>query len=239
MMIRIGTSGYVYPEWRGTFYPKGLRTTDRFGHYAGRFDTVELNAPFYRFPTAAVIQAWRRQAPPGFLYAVKAWKGITHNRKIANCERELREFMERAAELGDRLGPVLFQLPPRFHADLDRLRAFVRLLPRGHRCAMEFRDPTWMASGVYDILRDGNVAACRTSTPELDGPANLFTADFGYWRLHGRKAWYTGRYTAAELAGFADEIRASGRDAYVYFDNTADVAAVADADALRAILGPR
>jgi uncharacterized protein YecE (DUF72 family) len=235
-MLRIGTSGYVYPEWRGAFYPDGLRTADRFRHYASRFDTVELNAPFYRFPSEAAVEGWRRQAPAGFLYAVKAWRGITHHRKIAHCERELREVLDRLSGLGPRLGPVLFQLPPRFRADVDRLRAFVRLLPRGFRYAMEFRDPSWLAPAVYDVLRGGGVAVCRTSTPELDGPAGVLTADFGYWRLHGRKTWYQGRYGPRELEAFADEIREAGRDAYVYFDNTADASAVLDAEALRGLL---
>lgn len=235
-MLRIGTSGYVYPEWRGAFYPPGLRTVDRFPHYAARFDTVELNAPFYRFPSAAAVDGWRRQAPPGFVYAMKAWRGITHHRKIAHCERELREYLDRVAGLGPRLGPVLFQLPPRFQADVDRLRAFVRLLPRGFRYAMEFRDPSWMAPAVYDVLRGAGVAAVRTSTPELDGPADVHTGEFGYWRLHGRRTWYKGRYSARELEGFAAEIRRAGRDAYVYFDNTADASAVMDADALRGLL---
>lgn len=237
-MFRVGTSGYVYKEWKGGFY-EGRPSSRWFNLYARRFDTVELNGPFYRWPSAAAIDAWRAQAPPGFLYAVKAWKGLTHYKKLLKCEDFLPRFLDTISGLGRTLGPVLFQLPPRFRANADRLEAFLRILPRrGFRFAFEFRDPSWLDEGVYGMLRERNVAVVRTSTPEIDGPRGVFTADFGYWRLHGAETWYSGRY-GPKLRAIAAEMRSSPGDAFAYFDNTGRGEAVDDALALRRILAGR
>jgi uncharacterized protein YecE (DUF72 family) len=229
----IGTSGYDYPEWRGPFYPPELPAARIFEHYRRSFDTVEINSTFYHFPRASTIEMWRERAGPGFLYAVKAWRTITHTRRIGRCGRELRDFFRRIERLGETLGPVLFQLPPRFRVDRPRLRRFLRRLPADFRCALEFRDPSWLHPGVYDDLRSAGVAACRVSSPDLDGPRDVLTAPFAYWRLHGARSWYEGAYAARELDGLADEVRRARREAFVYFDNTADGAAIEDARSLR------
>ena len=237
-MFRIGTSGYVYKEWKGGFY-EGLPPSRWFDHYAARFDTVELNGPFYRWPTRSAIDGWRAQAPPGFLYAVKAWKGLTHYKKLLACEDFLPRFLDTLSGLGRTLGPVLFQLPPHFRANADRLKAFLRILPRrGFRYAFEFRDASWLDERIYGLLRDRNIAVVRTSTPEIDGPRGVFTADFGYWRLHGAEKWYSGRY-GTKLRTIAAEMRASRREGFAYFDNTGRGEAVDDALDLRRMLERR
>lgn len=233
---RIGTSGYDYPDWRGTFYPDALPSAKKFAYYARRFDTVEINATFYHFPRAATIAAWRERAPANFRYALKAWKVLTHVRRLRHIRREWRDFWNRIRDLGESLAVVLFQLPPGLHRDRRRLQALLRLLPEEGRFAIEFRHRSWLDEAVYGDLRKAGVAVVRVSSPKIEGPAGVFTAPFGYWRLHGAREWYRGNYTAEELQRIAREIRSGPSEAFVYFDNTARAAAVDDARALMRIL---
>ena len=150
---RIGTSGWVYPHWRGDFYPAGLRQAGWFDHYARHFDTVEINNTFYRLQAESAFDAWREQAPPGFLYAVKANRYITHVRRLIDAGEPLARFLERAQHVGPALGPILYQLPPRWHANLPRLESFIALLPDDLTQVFEFRDPTWFSPAVAELLR--------------------------------------------------------------------------------------
>ncbi len=236
----IGTSGWAYPGWRGIFYPRDLRQGEWLGHYARFFDTVEVNASFYRLPTEKLIAAWCARTPEGFRFAVKAWRAITHYRRLAACEDLLADFFDRIAHFGDRLGPVLFQLPPRFPADPGRLARFLERLPKGHRYAFEFRDPSWHREAVYGLLRKAGAAFCPFDLAGLLGP-RVVTADFVYVRLHGHERRYRGAYDEALLADWARWLRQrreEGREVWFYFDNTDEAAhAVFDAMRLRRLLG--
>jgi len=238
----IGTSGWSYDGWRGRFYPRAMRKTAWLGHYANVFRTVEVNASFYHLPKPPVLEGWVAQTPPDFLFAVKAWRAITHYRRLAGCEDHLRVFYERLALLGPKAGPVLFQLPPRFGVDLPRLEDFLAQLPEDRRHAFEFRDPSWHTDAVYALLAEHNAAF----VPFEMGPARsprVATADFVYARLHGHRRRYRGDYGKAALhdwAGWLGTQMDAGRDVHVYFDNTDEKDfAVRNAQALEAMLAGR
>ena len=235
----IGTSGWSYENWNGPFYPPGLKRTGWLAHYSTHLRSVEINNSFYHLPRQSMLAGWVDLTPPGFLFAVKAWRAITHYRHLANCADRLAVFLDRIDGLGDKCGPVLFQLPPRWQVDLERLAAFLAMLPEGRRFAMEFRDPSWHCEAVYELLRGGNVAFCPFELADLTAP-RIVTADFVYVRLHGRRAPYRGAYADAELAGWADWLAANmseGRDIHIYFDNTDEADhAVRDAQRLCALL---
>jgi uncharacterized protein YecE (DUF72 family) len=218
----VGTSGWSYDGWRGPFYPRTLRRTDWLAQYAETFKSVEINASFYHLPKLAVLEGWAAHTPADFLFAVKAWRAITHYRRLAGCADHLRVFYERLAALGSKAGPVLFQMPPRFGVDLPRLAEFLAQLPPGRRHAFEFRDPSWHDDAVYALLARHNAAFCVYELGKARSP-RVVTADFVYVRLHGRGARYRGNYGAAALRGWAEWLAramAEERDAYVYFDNT-------------------
>src|SRR5688572_19492315 len=160
MRVYIGTSGYNYPEWRGTFYPEGFPAKQMFGYYSERFSSVEINYTFYRMPTAKTTEAWRAQAPAGFAYALKASRRITHDRRLKDCAESLTYFCDAARGLGPHLGPLLFQLPPTFKVDLPRLEAFLALLPNDLRAAFEFRHDYWLNDDVYGALKKHRAALC-------------------------------------------------------------------------------
>lgn len=218
----VGTSGWSYANWKGPFYPAGLKQRDWLPRYAEHFRTVELNASFYRLPPEAMLKSWVDRTPDGFVFAVKAWRRITHLQRLEDCEEPLRFFLERLETLAPRMRPLLFQLPPRFPADAGLLRNFLSLLPRGRRAAFEFRDPSWHNEAIYRALADANAAFVPFELGKLRGP-RVCTADFVYVRLHGREGRYRGLYDDDTLADWADWLKghmAEGRDAYVYFDNT-------------------
>lgn len=238
--VRVGTSGWIYKHWRGVVYPAALAPRHWFAHYAVAFDTVELNNSFYRLPSADAFREWARQAPPGFIFAVKASRFLTHMKKLRDPEQPLENILGRARELGPHLGPVLYQLPPGWHANLDRLRHFLALLPTDLTHVLEFRDPSWYAPEVRDALAEFGVGFCihdlrAQETPEwLTGPAV-------YVRFHGPTARaYAGRYPKAQLRSWAariDRYRQAGHDVYVYFNNDDAGYAVTNARELREMLG--
>ncbi len=244
--LLIGTSGYVYDHWRGLFYPPGLPQRRWLAYYADRFPTVELNNPFYRLPAAATFDAWRRAVPPGFVFAVKASRFITHMKRLKDAGRHLGIFLRRARRLGPALGPVLFQLPERFHADLERLDSFLaalgsQRLVRGLRAALEVRHASWLDAAVVERLSRAGVALCLHDSVSLrvDGPV---TADFVYVRRHGAGARGGGGYSGRALRADAERIGgwlAEGRNVYVYFNNDARAFAVADALTLGRLLARR
>jgi uncharacterized protein YecE (DUF72 family) len=217
----VGTSGYVYPHWRrGVFYPEGLRQRDELAWYAGKFRTVELNNPFYRLPEVTSFDRWREAVPEGFVFAVKASRYITHIKRLRDVEEPIALFLERAGKLGPALGPILFQLPPTFPADVGLLREFLQQLPGGYRWVIEFRHTSWHDPEVYQALGHRGVALCIPVGGRVR-PDLVTTAPFAYIRMHAG-AGGGGRFTAEQLewwAGRVGALRRGGKDCYVYFNN--------------------
>ena len=242
MDIHIGTSGYHYKHWVGTYYPEGMKPKDMLAHYMRDFDTVELNRPFYRLPTRKAFEDWRESAPPGFIYSVKGSRFITHMKKLKEPEANVPFFFAAAEGLAETLGPVLWQLPPFWKCDLARLEVFLATLPRDRRHAFEFRNPTWHAPEVYDALHRHNAAFCPFDIAGFQSPVEV-TADWTYIRLHGpSENAYGGAYSRDALHGWADWLlarRDTLRAAYVYFDNDAEANAVRDALALKEIVSEK
>lgn len=237
MRIHIGTSGWVYPHWRGVFYPETLPEPDWLAHYARHLSSVEVNRSFYRLPERAVFAAWRCQTPEGFVFSVKASRYITHMKKLREPEATLPGLLAAVSGLGEKRGPLLFQLPPRWRPDAGRLRAFLAALPGGVRAAFELRDPAWHSDAILDLLAQHHAAFCIYDLAGFASPRAV-TADFVYLRLHGPGAAYCGRYGHSALAGWADWLgRQTVSAAYVYFDNDQAGYAVQDALELKAMLG--
>jgi uncharacterized protein YecE (DUF72 family) len=236
----IGTSGYVYPHWRkGEFYPEGLRQRDELAWYAARFRTVELNNPFYRLPERESFDRWREAVPEGFVFAVKASRFITHIKRLRDAGEPLALFMERASRLGPMLGPVLFQLPPTYHADLETLRRFIGELPAEGRWVIEFRHPSWHTAGTYELLATRAVALCIPVGGRVQ-PDLVTTAPFAYIRMHSGQG-LGGGFTGEQLAWWAGRVRGLGRagkDCYVYFNNDPGGHAPRDARTLLDLLEP-
>jgi uncharacterized protein YecE (DUF72 family) len=221
MQVHIATSGWHYKHWIGTFYPSGMRPAQMLRWYAEKFDTVEINNSFYRLPPATALESWCRETPPEFCFAVKASRYITHNRKLNDPESTKEKFISLVEKLGRRLGPILFQLPPSWKVNVERLDQFLAALPRTHRYAFEFRNPTWNVAPVYEALRRHNAAYCIYELADFQSPIEI-TADFTYVRLHGPGNKYQGDYSRQILRNWAKRIEAwrrSLRHVFVYFDN--------------------
>jgi uncharacterized protein YecE (DUF72 family) len=212
MHVHIGTSGYNYPEWRGSFYPEKFPTSKMLAFYAERFSTVEVNYTFYRMPTPALLEGWGNTTPDGFAFTLKAPRRITHDSKLQRCEDLTRTFCQTAAGLGPKLGILLFQLPPTFKRDDGVLQGFVDVLPDGTRAAFEFRHASWHDAAVFDILRRRNLALCVADSEKMSTPVET-TADYAYFRLRDEG------YQDADLQRWASIISAvpGASDAYVYF----------------------
>jgi uncharacterized protein YecE (DUF72 family) len=231
--IRIGCSGWEYRHWRGDFYPRDVLQSHWLEYYAQHFDTVELNGTFYRLPDVATFEAWRGRVPPEFRFAVKASRYLTHNRRLQEPSEPLNRLWTRALHLRGRLGPMLYQLPPRWRLDIDRLNTFLEALPPRRRQAIEFRDPSWHDSSVYPLLRRHRVALCLHDMPQAKSPAEPI-GPFVYVRFHGRAGTYGGRYADGALDRWAHRLaewKAGGLSAWVYFNN--DVGGDAPRDAVR------
>jgi uncharacterized protein YecE (DUF72 family) len=239
--IWVGTSGYVYRHWRkGVFYPTGLKTRDELAHYATHFPTVELNNPFYRLPTAEMFARWRTVTPDGFEFAVKASRFITHIKRLRDTSDEIELLMTRARELGPKLGPVLFQLPPNQQLDPHRLQEFLPLLQPGQRWVLEFRHPSWHTTEVYRMLAQHEVALCIPVGGGMH-PDRVTTAPFSYIRMH-RGQEPAGGFTPQELETWSAQLRALssvGKDVYIYFNNDWEGYAIRDAMLIQELLGLR
>jgi uncharacterized protein YecE (DUF72 family) len=219
--IHVGCSGYSYPHWKGPFYPEDLPDSRRLEYYAGRFDTLEVNNTFYNLPEAKTVQDWRRRTPEGFVFAVKASRYVTHMKKLKDPEASLANLLPRIRELGDKLGPVLFQLPPKWRFNAERLESFLQALPGDLRCVFEFRDESWINEECFALLRKRGAAFCIYELAGYASPREV-TADFVYVRLHGPGDAYQGLYDAQTLSGWAGAISAwrdKGLDVFAYFDN--------------------
>ena len=229
----VGCSGWQYKHWRGDFYPLDVRQTRWFEYYAARFDTVEINNTFYRLPEQSTFAAWAARAPSGFLFAVKASRFLTHMKKLKDPEEPLDRLFSRMRPLGKHLGPVLYQLPPGWKLDRERLEYFLQALPRGVRHVLEFRDPSWYADDVKGMLARHGASLClhdmrgSATARERIGP-------IVYVRFHGVSGHYSGAYSDDRLRGWAEWLnaqRASGALVYAYFNN--DVGGHAPRDAIR------
>jgi uncharacterized protein YecE (DUF72 family) len=218
--VHIGTSGWHYPHWRGPFYPEKHAPARMLQFYITHFDTVEINNSFYKLPNPQTFESWREATPEHFCFAVKASRFLTHNKKLKDPENALQNFLPRAEALKQKLGPILFQLPPRWRVNLERLREFLQTLPRSHRYAFEFREPSWNTEAVYDTLRRYNAAYCIFELAGFMSPLPI-TADFTYVRLHGPGGKYQGCYSQPQLQQWAEQIAEWGklRAIYLYFDN--------------------
>lgn len=237
-MVHIGTSGWHYKHWLGDFYPERHPTNKMFSWYAREFHTVEINNSFYRLPEERTFQAWRDLAPPGFIFAVKASRFITHIKRLKDARDSVDLLFSRAAPLGPTFGPVLFQLPPRWKLNLDRLTEFLNVLPKGHKFSLEFRDESWNTAAVFDLLRRHNVALCIHDWREMNWPKEL-TADFTYIRFHGSGSCYGGDYPEEHLRDWAARMRQwqpQLSEAYVYFNNDIGGHAIRNARRLRELL---
>lgn len=208
----MGTSGYNYPEWRGSFYPEKFSTTRMLAYYAERFRTVEINYTFYRVPNETLLAGWAEGTPDGFLFTLKAPRRITHDAKLQRCEDLLQTFCRTARTLGPKLGALLFQLPPTFKRDGPVLRQFVDLIPEGTRAAFEFRHPSWFEPEVYDILRSRNLALCIADSEKLSTPVHA-TASYAYFRLRDEG------YQDSDITRWAATVRdlQGPEEAFVYF----------------------
>ena len=236
--VRVGTSGWEYRHWVGSFYPRDLPRERRLEFYAARFDTVELNNSFYRLPEEGVFVTWSRRVPDGFSFAVKASRYLTHVRRLKDPQEPVDRLWGRARRLGDRLGPMLYQLPPRWRPDLDRLMAFLAAIPQAAPQALEVRDRRWYRPSLNAMLDEAGVGLClhdmAGSAPSPDRVGPLV-----YVRFHGSGARYGGRYTSQRLTAWAERMArwsADGWPVWAYFNNDIGGHAVRDADRLRSLL---
>ncbi len=212
MELRVGTSGYSYDEWKGSFYPDSLPARERLTFYGRRLPAVEINNTFYRLPQASVLESWAEQVPTAFRFVLKASRRITHLKRLRGVEDETGYLLRTAETLGERLGALLFQLPPNLKCDLGRLDAFLGLLPAGARAAFEFRHPSWMEEPVFERLRARDLALVGVDADEAAPPELVDTASWGYLRL--RRSDYEPR----DLAAWATQVRARPwREVYVFF----------------------
>ncbi|HKT79363.1 MAG TPA: DUF72 domain-containing protein [Vicinamibacterales bacterium] len=235
--LHIGCSGWQYKHWRDNFYPHSLRASQWLEYYASRFDTVEINNSFYRLPAADTFENWRRRVPSGFVYSVKASRYLTHMKKLKDPGPPLDLFFSRAKHLGNRLGPVLYQLPPRWPRNVERLDAFLRALPRRRRHVIEFREPSWYSDDVMECLRARSVALCLHDMAGSAAP-RIVVGPFVYVRLHGPER-YAGGYSREALSEWAEWCAArlaEGVPVYVYFNNDSGGHAPRDALRLRSMV---
>ncbi|MGY8682593.1 DUF72 domain-containing protein [Bradyrhizobium sp. UFLA05-153] len=237
--VLIGTSGWHYQSWRGPFFPDGLPFKDQLRYYSDQFETTELNGVFYRTPTHAAVEAWRDQTGRDFVFAWKASKFITHWKRLSDRSVNSLELLEdRLSRLGGKAGPILFQLPPQFEANADRLASFFKLLSRKRHYSFEFRHPSWYVPRILRMLRDENIALCLSDHHDAPSPWTR-TADFVYVRGHGPSGRYHGHYRQSALLQWAKRIKSwkrQGCDVYVYFDNDQKSAAPADAKKLKSMI---
>lgn len=239
--IIIGTSGWSYKHWKGAFYPATIRDNQEFEFYQKYFNTVEINNSFYHLPLEKTFTNWRKETAEDFTFAVKASRYITHMKKLKNDDAGLETFLKRAAKLKEKLGPVLFQLPPSWKLNFERLENFVKALPDKHRYTFEFRNHSWYDESVIELLTRHNIAFCIYELEHHLSPLHV-TADFVYIRLHGPGDKYQGYYSKAELKKWARRCQnwqKEGRDVYVFFDNDQSGYAAFNALTLKELVIPK
>ncbi len=249
-MIRIGASGWSYLEWYGVFYPRGLNSSDMLSYYAKFFDTSEVNSSFYSIPKKDTVHFWSRKTPENFVFAIKVYRGITHEKKLSNVQRDLISFIEKfeALERSRKLGPFLIQLPPRFKKNLNLLESIALFLSTcrekyGYKFAIEFRHRSWVVSSTFKILERYGIAYVIVDEPLLP-PVVKVTSDFAYIRWHGRgkEIWYNYKYSIDQLKKWVPkikEIESSTEVVFGYFNNHFHGNAIKDALVMKELLGLR
>jgi uncharacterized protein YecE (DUF72 family) len=219
--LHIGTSGWSYQHWKGLFYPENVKEADWLTYYSSHFDSVEINSTFYRLPSEKTAQNWKHSVPKNFTFSVKASQYITHQKKLKDPVQSSRKFFESLKLLTDNLGPLLFQLPPRWHKNVERLRNLIQILPVENRYAFEFRDLSWFTEDIIELLTDTDTAFCIYDMEGNETPLHT-TTDFVYIRLHGPAAKYQGSYSKELLEKWAErfgEWLEEGKEIYCYFNN--------------------
>ena len=237
----IGTSGWHYDHWRDRFYPEKLTRAEWLEFYTGHFNTVELNNSFYRLPSETAFANWYNSSPPNFTFAVKVSRFITHIKRLKNSEEAVEKFITRARILGEKLGPLLYQLPPNMHRNDEVLESFLSNLPRRMRHVLEFRHQSWLEEKVFEILRKYNIGLCVFGMPSFSCPL-VATTDFAYIRFHGSSGLYFSCYSDEELTGWSKrlaDLAANLKAVYIYFNNDAEAFAVRNAMTLRGYLQTR
>jgi uncharacterized protein YecE (DUF72 family) len=231
--VHIGTSGWHYTHWEGPFYPGDIAKKEYLSYYTRHFHTAEINNTFYQIPQKRTLKQWIETVPRHFTFAVKASRYITHMKKLKDPNKPVAKFLKQIEVLGDKLGPILFQLPPRWKLNLERLESFLKALPPDYGYSFEFRDPSWFHPQVYEMLSQHQAAFCIYDFNFRLSPKEV-TADFVYIRLHGPDGPYQGRYDVQTLSGWAGALSAwskQNKEIYCYFDN--DQAGFAAQDALK------
>jgi uncharacterized protein YecE (DUF72 family) len=237
--LRIGCSGWSYAHWRGRFYPDKMPAREHFAFYAKHFDTVELNNSFYRQPPLERFVAWRAQAPPGFLFAVKGSRYVSHIKRLAVEQKSIDMVVQPALGLGDKLGPILFQFQANFQLDLERLERFVKMLPSGPRFTLEFRHDSWLIPPVCELLHRQQVALCIPDHPKMPKVFEI-TSDFTYVRMHlPRRGLGYGRPALEPWAERVLDWKSSGLDVFVYFNNDMEGHAIKDGHSLQELTGQK
>jgi len=234
--IRIGTSGWNYDHWKGLFYPEDHPKSRWLEYYSGHFDTVELNATFYRLPAHTTFLNWHRRTPDSFLWSLKASRYLTHVRRLDDPEEPLQRFYEASEGLQNKRGPILFQLPPSLAYDEGLLKNFLDHLDPACLHTLEVRHPSWLRDDFFRALEESNIAFCISDTAGRYPYTETVTADFVYIRLHGSKTLYKSSYTEEELSLWAEKIRAWNRTTFVYFDNDYGGHAIMNARRLKELL---
>lgn len=237
MEIWVGTSGWSYPGWRRLFYPPELKPADWLEYYATRFSTVEINMTFYRSPKPETLRNWLAKVPENFTFTLKASRQITHLKKLKKVEHDLEHLAFLAGQLRNRLGCLLYQLPPSLTIDLDLLSEFLSSLPSGFRHVIEFRHPSWYEPKVYDLLSQHRVTFCVVSSGRVP-PELVVTSETAYFRFHGLTGGYRYRYSEEELSLWSEKISSlKVKECYVYFNNDYRAHAVYNALSLKKMLG--
>lgn len=238
MSILIGTSGWSYPHWKRRFYPEDVPQRKWLEHFSKTFGTVEINSSFYGLPSRETFETWRRLVPGDFIFSVKASRYITHVKKLRDTTEAWQRLYENALGLAEKLGPVLFQFPPTWEKNRDRLAEFLTQLPASAKCAFEFRHPSWFHQDIYRLLRAKPAALCLADSPRYPLVVEV-TAPFTFVRFHGSKIGSGSAYTKTELLSWAariTEFAKRGLDVYAYFNNDAFAYAVQNAVTLRELL---
>ncbi len=228
--IYIGTSGWNYKHWVRLFYPEELPAREWLGYYCRHFSTVEINNSFYHLPSTETFKKWYKESPDSFIFSVKASRFITHMKKLKGTEEATNNFLTNASYLKEKLGPILFQLPPYWKVNAERLVSFIDLLPKRRKYVFEFRDPSWFNDEVFNVLNSKNVAFCVHDMIRSGCP-RVATGSFAYIRFHGTTSKYRGKYSQDQLAEWLSFIKECqrGSDVYVYFNNDQNCFAVENA----------
>ncbi|MGE5682883.1 MAG: DUF72 domain-containing protein [Bacillota bacterium] len=236
--IHIGTSGWNYQHWKGIFYSKGLKSGDWLEYYSRRFSTVEINNSFYRLPEKGSFRIWRDSVPEWFIFTAKANRYLTHMKKLNEPEEALNKLLERLSVLENKLGPILFQFPPFWNVNYERLRAFTEILPDKFRYSYEFRNQTWWREDIFELLRKHNISFCIYEMPGIVTPKEV-TSDFIYLRFHGPDFPFKERFDQEVLLSWAEQIKqwnSDGKEVFIYFNNDQYGYALGDAGELEDLL---